>query len=190
MRASNPIEHPPQGSPFFGDEDIVKFLHIPRTGGHARAASLKGAALHGLVAIAPHNTKASMCKGPVICFLRDPVTRFLSAARRLKMDPNMLLESRGKGVDKLSPGPALLLRDQAWWLDRPNVQTYQMEQLDRVWYGIMEEYDIPHNPLPVHGAADRNESVGGLPKVPPDVGRAIENSYDEDMDLWVSSYAY
>jgi hypothetical protein len=131
-----------------------------------------------------------MVDGPVICFLRDPVTRFLSAARRLKMSPAALLEARERGDNKLTPAPELLLRDQAWWLDRSGVETYQMEQLDLVWPRIVEEWNLPFNPLPEHSDPNRNESPGGLPDANTELQRSIENSYDEDMELWVTSYAY
>jgi len=170
---------------------VPKLLHIPRTGGHARAASLGFLARKGLVAICPHNTRASMVKGPVVCFLRDPVTRFLSAARRLKTSPATLFEARLRGRNGLAPAPELLLRDQSWWLDRDHVALYQMEQLDYVWPRILEEYDIRGaHPLPTMGDPDRNESPGGLPTASSEILRAIERSYDEDMETWANAYAY
>jgi hypothetical protein len=191
VRSTFDIEHPPQGSKWFKDPEVMKLLHIPRTGGHARAASLNHLARKGFVAICPHNTKASACVGPVVCFLRDPVTRFLSAARRLKVEPAALLEARERGRNHLTPAPELLLRDQTWWLDRDLVNTYQMEQLDYVWPMILEEYDIPGaHPLPKMGHPDRNESPGGLPTASSDVLRAIERSYDADMEAWANAYAY
>jgi len=191
-RSTFAIEHPPQGSVWFLDENVPKLLHIPRTGGHARAASLGFLARKGLVAVCPHNTRASMVNGPVVCFLRDPVTRFLSAARRLKTSPAALFEARLRGKDRLTPAPELLLRDQSWWLDRDHVRLYQMEQMDRVWDYVLADWGLEGeaHPLPAVGHADRNESLGGLPEASPELQRAIEREYDEDMEHWASAYEY
>lgn len=159
-------------------------LHIPRTGGHARGASLRGAAMKGMVALVPHNTRAGSCVGPVVCFLRDPVTRFISASQRLSMAPEDLLRAYEDDSYHGVPAQALLLRPQSWWNDRDLIDFYQVERMDQIWEQLMYRFDLPHDPLPKQGMADRNESRGRAPKIDYELMLRIEKAYESDVELW------
>ena len=143
--------------------------------------------MHGLVAIAPHNTRASMVSGPTICFVRHPVDRFLSAARRLKLTPQELL--RRHVMKNTNTGSVeLLCRHQTWWLDAPGVILRCTEQMDAVWPLLVEEYGWPVNPLPPKGHPDRNESPSPMPEISEELWFDIATVFDDDMDMWHDTY--
>ena len=143
--------------------------------------------MHGLVALAPHNTRASMVSLPTICFVRHPVVRFLSAARRLKLEPQELLR-RHVAKNTNTGSVELLCRHQTWWLDVPGVEVHTTEMMDMSWPRLVEKYDWPVNPLPGKDHPDRNASVGALPEVTNEVWEAIAVTFYDDMNLWHDAY--
>lgn len=127
-----------------------------------------------------------MVEGPTILFVRHPVDRFLSVVqKRNSTVPQMLAllrqNRRGDGGDEL------LLRQQAWWNDRPGVWTVRLEDMDRVWNDLLWELMLTPelvNPLPKVGDPAANSASDRKPVMTRDERHYLQHHYADDFKLW------
>ncbi len=103
---------------------MLDFLHIPRTGGTARQYALQP---EGLYKFSGHDTPISKVRRddtPVI-FVRDPVTRFVSAYDHIWRRNDVVYEWRSAehmalDIERAYPAVTKVIpnfRKQVWWFD-------------------------------------------------------------------------
>jgi hypothetical protein len=168
----------------------VILLHVPKTGGTARAWSLRGQ--DDKVWMPGHEVRQSQCSvdnAVIVAYVRHPVERFKSAwawhpdARwRKASDLALRIADEYPTLKDMPP-----YRKQSWWVNRDpeNLMLFATESMTWTWPRLMGTLGIDAAPLPKPGERGYNGlRLTRRPELTPEAVDAINLFYADDRELW------
>ena len=171
----------------------VILLHVPKTGGTARAYSLRDQ--HDKVWMPGHEVRQSDCgagDSVVVAYVRHPIERFKSAwawhpDERWRKASDLALRIADE-YPELQGNPPY--RKQTWWIDRDpeDLMLFATESMDWSWPRLMGTLGIDAAPLPKVGQQGRNGlRLTRRPELTPEAVESLLDFYAEDRELWTGA---
>lgn len=183
----------------------LSFLHVPKTGGSARRAALRGELDRGRVLYQHHERNAKVAPGTLVLYTRDPLTRFVSGFDAFRSviegtmsgqgleirDINDFVENYHWCMRDCGETNRLVFRPQTWWDDpeKDDIIRLQVESMDTSFPQLLKAYGLDGKLPARDDPASNTYAITKLPKsVLNDASiQFVREFYTDDFLLWESA---